>query len=471
MVQKQEIYSDKDSLKRGMKARHLSMIAVGGTIGSGLFVGVGKILNQAGPLGSLVAFIVGGFIMLLALLSLAEMAVAIPISGSFQAYATRFISPLMGSITGWLYWINWGTAAAMSLTAAAMIMANWLPTIPEWIWCLIFLGILAISNVCSVKVYGETEFWFAGIKVLAIIIFILIGGFLILFGPKEHIIGFKAFYQSGFFPVGGIAIIFVMVNVATSFQGAELVGIAAGESENPEKNVPKAIKSVGLRILLFYVLAMVVLACILPWKESNTSQSPFALVFKIANIPYASEIMNFVVLTSCLSSINSALYACSRLLWSMGNERVAPKFFTNTNKQGVPYIGVLGTLLITGLALTTAFISPNKVFLWLMSATGLIGCLIWIIISWCQINFHRKIENFGRKITDLKFRDKFYPFTPILGLILNTAVIIGMFCDPTQKVAFYTVLTCLVIIVIYQYIHNICKNSVVKENNMLPNKV
>ncbi|MFA6074480.1 MAG: amino acid permease [Negativicutes bacterium] len=448
---KKKMYSEDEVLKRTMKSRHLTMIAIGGTIGSGLFMGSGAVINQAGPLGSVLAFFIGGIVMFLALLSLGEMAVAMPISGSFQAYATRFISPCAGFFTGWLYYLNWGTAGAMSLIAASMIMTNWFPMMPEWTWCILFGALLAFLNIMSAKTFGETEFWFASIKVVAIVVFVVLGA-AIIFGidANTHVNGFANFYKDGWFPLGIAPIFFTMVIVVTSFQGAELVGIAAGESENPEKNIRSAVKNVGLRIMLFYIFAIVVLVGILPWKEAGVEESPFAKVFGMIGIPHAYDIMSFVVVTSCLSSVNSAIYACSRLLWSAAHQQLAPSLLKHTNKAGVPVFGVIATVMLMMVALLSKTFAAAEVFMWITSATGFIGCIVWIVIAVCHISFRKKYLELGHKLEDLKFR---VPMAvPVLGILANCVVIVGMYIDPTLRIVVYSGIISLLLIVLCYYI-------------------
>jgi amino acid permease len=429
------------------------MISIGGTIGTGLFLASGQTINQAGPVGAIVGYLVGGFIMLLVLLCLAELSIAMPVAGSFQSYASRFISPGAGFTTGWLYWINWAICIAADFTAAGMIANNWFPVIPVWVWCAGFGVLLAVLNLISVKSYGEAEFWFAGIKVTAIIAFIIAGAALMC-GVVGHegAIGLSNFNTSeGIFPNGIFAVFLTMIAVSYSFQGAELVGIAAGESEDPAKHMPRVMKGITVRIVLFYVVAIFVLAATIPWQEAGVLESPFAHVFDRIGIPFASTIMSAVVLTSALSAGNSALYACSRLLWSMSKEGLAPAFLGKLNHSGVPFNGVLITLVLTGMSLMTQAFAPDTVYLWLMSSTGLTGCLIWVIIAWCQIKFRQEYVKLGGRLENLKFKTPFYPLVPILTIVLNLGAVFSLYFDPTQHVVLYSGAIGLVLIYLYYY--------------------
>lgn len=449
-----ELCPQKAGLKRDMKSRHLMMISIGGTIGTGLFVGSGQTISQAGPLGAVLAYLVGGFIMYLVLLCLGELTAAMPVSGSFQSYASRFISPGAGFTTGWLYWINWAICIAADFTAAGIIMNNWFPQIAIWIWCGVFATILALLNIISVRAYGEAEFWFASIKVTAILAFIIAGcGLIFGFSGNAVPTAFSNFHtSSGLFPNGFEAVFLTMIAVVYSFQGAELVGIAAGECENPGKNVPRVIKGIAFRIVFFYVLAIIVLAAIIPFNEASVLESPFAHVFGMLGLPLAKDIMFFVVMTSALSSGSSALYACSRLLWSMSKEGLAPRILGNVNSRGVPVYGVLITVLLACMSLLTSEYAADTVYLWLMSSTGLTGCLIWVIIAWCQLNFRKEFIRLGGKLEQLTFRTPFYPLVPILALLLNLGVIISLYFDESQRIVLYTGIPALAGIYLYYLI-------------------
>lgn len=446
-----QLCPEKQGLKRDMKSRHLLMISIGGTIGTGLFLGSGQTINQAGPAGSILAYSVGGLIMFLVLLCLAELTVAMPVAGSFQSYASRFISPAAGFTTGWLYWINWAICIAADFTAAGIIAHGWIPAIPTYIWCGIFAVGLAVLNLVSVKAYGEMEFWFASIKIAAIIGFIIAGlGLIFGFAGHEGAIGLTNFKTgSGLFPNGLYAVFTTMIMVIYSFQGAELVGIAAGECQEPSKNVPRVIRGISLRIVIFYIVAMAILAGTIPYKEAGVLESPFAHVFGRIGLPWAEGIMGFVVLTSALSAGNSALYACSRLLWSMSKEGQAPPWLGKLNSRGVPFNGILLTLVIACMSLLTEKYASDTVYLWLTSSTGLTGCLIWMIIAWCQINFRREFISLGGQLEQLGFRTPLYPVVPVLAFVLNLVVVVSLYFMPDQRIVLYTGLPILIIIYLY----------------------
>jgi len=466
-VDLQQLCPEKQGLKRDMLPRHLMMISIGGTIGTGLFMGSGQTIHQAGPFGAILAYLAGGLVMYLVLLCLMELTVAMPVSGSFQSYASRFISPGAGFTTGWLYWINWAICIAADFTAAGIIMHHWFGQVPVWIWCAVFATALALLNLISVKAYGETEFWFASIKVAAIVDFIIAGAGLIFgFSGSEGALGFSNYNTgSGLFPNGFGAVFLTMIAVVYSFQGAELVGIAAGECQNPAKHVPRVIRGIGLRIIIFYVLAIVILAATIPMEEAGVLESPFAHVFGRLGIPFAKDVMSFVVLTSALSAGNSALYACSRLLWSMSKDGHAPVWLGKLNNNGVPYGGVLITLLLACLSLLTETYAADTVYLWLMSSTGLTGCLIWIIIAWCQLNFRREYVRLGGQLEKLAVRTPLYPVVPVLAFVLNTGIIASLYFDESQRIVLYAGIP--VVLAIYVF-YLLFLNK--KDNLRLPSK-
>jgi arginine/ornithine permease len=428
-------------LKRTMKSRHLFMISLGGVIGSGLFLGSGYTISEAGPTGAILAYMVGGFIMFLTMLCLGELSVAMPVSGSFQTYTTKFIGPGTGFALGWLYWLGWSVTVALEFLAAGQLMERWFPDTPTWIWSAIFAAILFTLNSLSAKAFGEAEFWFSSIKILAIILFIALGG-AALFGIIDMKGGQTApfltnFTAHGFLPNGFTALIITMIAVNFSFQGTELIGIAAGESKDPEKTIPKSIKQTVWRTLFFFVLAIFVVAGLIPMEKAGVIESPFVVVFDSIGIPYAADIMNFVILTALLSVGNSGLYAATRMLYAMSKEKMASPILTKVNKRGVPFNALLLTLGISLLSLLSGFFAEETVFVWLLSVAGLGAQVGWISITASQIAFRRKFIREGGKVEDLKFKTPFYPVLPIIALTLNCIVLCSLAFDSEQRLALY----------------------------------
>ncbi|KQL36312.1 amino acid transporter [Bacillus sp. FJAT-25509] len=428
--------NEKGQLQRSMKSRHLFMISLGGVIGTGLFLGSGLTINQAGPGGAVVAYLFGGLVMYLVMVCLGELSITMPVTGSFKTYATKYIGPGTGFTIGWMYWLSWATTVGLEFTAAGILMQRWFPHVPVWIWCLVFIVLLLGLNILSVKGYAEAEFWFAGIKVFAVIAFILIGAATIFgFGHKGSSAPlFTNFTKDGgLFPHGFSAIFSTMMAVVFAFQGAEVVGIAAGESEAPEKTLPKAIRSIIFRVLIFYVLAILVLAALIPWRHAGVVESPFVAVFDSVGIPYAADIMNLVILTALLSVGNSGLYVCSRMLWSLSKSGMAPKALGKVNSRGVPFNAVLFSLLFALVSLLTSVVSAQTVFVVLLSVTGLAGTFSWMAIALSQYNFRRQFIKNGGNVKDLKYKVPLFPLIPILCLVLCGISIVFMAFDPTQR--------------------------------------
>jgi arginine/ornithine permease len=428
-------------LKRTMKSRHLFMISLGGVIGSGLFLGSGYTISQAGPIGAILAYIVGGFIMFLTMLCLGELSVAMPVSGSFQTYTTKFIGPGTGFALGWLYWLGWSVTVALEFLAAGQLMQRWFPDVQVWIWSGLFAVILFLLNVLSARAFGEAEFWFSSIKILAIILFIALGGAamfgLIDMNGSQAAPFLSNFTAHGFLPNGFSALIVTMLAVNFSFQGTELIGIAAGESEDPEKTIPKSIKQTVWRTLFFFVLAIFVVSGLIPMDKAGVVESPFVVVFDSIGIPFAADIMNFVILTALLSVGNSGLYAGTRMLYAMSKEKMASPFLAKVNKRGVPINALLFTIGIALLSLLSGFFAEETVFMWLLSVAGLGAQVGWISITASQIAFRRRFIREGGKVEDLKFKTPLYPVLPIIGLLLNVSVLVSLAFDPAQRLALY----------------------------------
>lgn len=428
-------------LKRTMKSRHLFMISLGGVIGSGLFLGSGYTISEAGPMGAILSYLVGGFIMFLTMLCLGELSVAMPVSGSFQTYTTKFIGPGTGFALGWLYWLGWSVTVALEFLAAGQLMERWFPDTPIWIWSAIFAVLLFSLNALSARAFAESEFWFSSIKILAIILFIVLGGaalfgFIDLKGGQEAPF-LSNFTAHGLLPNGFSALIITMIAVNFSFQGTELIGIAAGESEEPEKTIPKSIKQTVWRTLVFFVLAIFVVAGLIPMEKAGVVESPFVVVFDSIGIPYAADIMNFVILTALLSVGNSGLYAATRMLYAMSKEKMASPVLTKVNKRGVPFNALLLTMSIALLSLLSGFFAAETVFVWLLSVAGLGAQVGWISITASQIAFRRKYIREGGKVEDLKFKTPLYPILPIIALTLNCIVLSSLAFDSEQRLALY----------------------------------
>ncbi|WP_429715886.1 amino acid permease [Bacillus rhizoplanae] len=446
-----------NELKRTMKSRHLFMIALGGVIGTGLFNGSGFIIRQAGPGGSVLAFMAGGLLMYLVMLCLGELAVAMPVSGSFQEYATKYISPATGFTIGWLYWLSWANTVGLEFTTAGITMQRWFPDIPVWVWCLTFGVTIFSINALSARSYAETEFWFSSIKVSAIVAFIILGGaamfgFIDLKGNEAAPFFSNFTDHGGLFPNGIGAILLTMVTVNYSFQGTELVGIAAGESENPEKTLPRSIRNIIWRTMFFFVLAIFVLVALIPWKEAGLTKSPFVAVFDNMGIPYAADIMNFVILTAVLSVANSGLYAATRMLWSLSKNDMAPAFLQKLSSRGIPIYALIMTISISTFSLLTSVVAAETVYLWLISISGVITIIVWMSICASQFIFRRRYLAEGGKLEDLKFKTPLYPIVPILGFGLYGIILLSLIFIPDQRLGIYCTVPFIIACYAYYYI-------------------
>jgi lysine-specific permease len=426
--------SSENHLERKLKTRHLSMIAIGGTIGTGLFLASGATIHMAGPGGAIAAYLIAGIMVYFLMASLGEMAAFIPISGSFSTYTSRFVDPALGFAVGWNYWYNNAIVVALELAASALIMKYWFPSVPGIVWSSIFLAIIFGLNILTVKGYGESEFWFSLIKVITIIIFIGIG-LLMIFGiMKGNPAGFSnltkgdAPFKGGFF-----SIVSVFMIVGFSFQGTELVGVAAGESENPKKDMPKAIKQIFWRILLFYILSIMIIGVLINYNDprllnsdvTDIAVSPFTLVFQNAGLAFSASVMNAVILTSVLSAGNSSMYAASRVLWVLAKEGKAPAFLKKVNSKGIPANAMYLTTIIAMSAFLTSLFGDGTVYNWLLNAAGLSGFLSWLGISIAHLRFRKAYNAQGRDLNDLPYVSKWYPFGPIMATILCVVAILG----------------------------------------------
>jgi len=426
-----------EQLNRSMKRRHLFMLSLGGVIGTGLFLNAGYTINQAGAGGALIGYLFGGIILYLVMVCLGELAVYMPVTGSFQTYASKFISPAAGFSLGWMYFIGSATTAGVEFTAAGILMRRWFPDLSVWVWCAIFILLLFVLNALTTRGFAEAEYWFSGIKVLAVIFFIIIGvGAIVGIIPLEDRPAplLQNLAPTSLFPAG-IAILFVtMMNVIFSYQGSELIGIAAGESEDPQKNIPRAIRNVLVRIIVFYLASIIILSAIFPTKELGLLESPFVTLMALAGIPFAPDIMNFVILTAILSVGNSCIYASTRLLWAMGHEGMAPKVFGKLSKRKVPFTALIFTMIFSLLSLLTSVIAADTVFVLLMSIAGISVTISWIGIALSQLMFRRKYLQQGGKLEDLQYRVPFYPFIPLVCIISCVSILLFLAFDPTQLI-------------------------------------
>ncbi|MEK9196724.1 amino acid permease [Ureibacillus sp. 179-F W5.1 NHS] len=430
--------SDKESkqnqpeLKRALKSRHITMISLGGTIGTGLFLASGASIAQAGPGGALIAYALIGIMVYFLMTSLGEMAAYMPTSGSFSTYATEFVDPAFGFAMGWNYWYNWAITIAAEISAVTLIMKFWFPNSSSALWTVLFIIIILTFNLLSVRAYGESEYWFAMIKVATVIVFIVVS-FLMIFGilGGHDPLGFENFFVGDApFNGGFLAIFGIFLAAGFSFQGTELLGITAGETDDPGKNIPIAVRSVFWRILLFYILAILAIGLLIPYTDSrllseDVAVSPFTLVFDKLGIAFAASVMNAIILTAMLSAGNSGLYASSRMLWQLAVDGKAPKIFAKLSKRGIPVYALLATLAVGCLAFLSSFFGDGAVYMWLLNASGLSGFLAWIGIAISHYRFRKAYQLQGRDLSLLPYKAKLYPFGPLFALVVCIIVIVG----------------------------------------------
>lgn len=422
-------------LRRELKARHLTMIAIGGSIGTGLFVASGATISQAGPGGALLSYILIGLMVYFLMTSLGELAAYMPVSGSFATYGQDYVEEGFGFALGWNYWYNWAVTIAVDLVASQLVMSYWFPDVPGWIWSALFLGVMFMLNWISVKGFGEAEYWFSLIKVATVVIFIIVGIMMIVgifkgvqpAGWHNWTIGDAPF-------VGGLpAMIGVAMIVGFSFQGTELIGIAAGESENPGKNIPRAIRQVFWRILLFYIFAILIISLIIPYTDPNLlrndvqdiSVSPFTLVFQHAGLLSAAAIMNAVILTAVLSAGNSGMYASTRMLYTLAQNGKAPRIFAQLSKSGVPRNALYATTVIAALCFLSSMFGNQTVYLWLLNTSGMTGFIAWLGIAVSHYRFRRGYVLQGRDLSALPYRSRFFPLGPVFAFVLCLVITLG----------------------------------------------
>ena len=408
-------------LQKGLKQRHLSMIAIGGVIGAGLFVGSGVVINDVGP-GAFLTYAVTGVLIVMVMRMLGEMATANPATGSFAEYARQALGGWAGFSVAWLYWYFWVIVIGFEAVAGAGILQRWLPSVPLWVMSLVLLLLMTATNLFSVRSYGEFEFWFASIKVLAICIF-LVSGTLFVLGlwPGRSLDFSNLTAHGGFFPKGAAAILSSIVIVIFSMVGAEIATIAAAESAEPERAIAKATNSVVIRISIFFVGSLFLLAVILPWNSTRLGSSPYVSAFQDMGVSGAADIMNAVVLTAVLSCLNSGLYTSSRMLFVLAEQGQAPRRLLDLNRRGVPVAAILSSTLVGYACVVAAYVSPDTVFLFLLNSSGAIILFVYLLICLSQLVMRRSLPP-----ERLKVKMWFYPVLTLLTIAAMVAVLISM---------------------------------------------
>lgn len=427
------------SLTRGLNARHIRFMALGSAIGTGLFYGSASAIQKAGP-AVLIAYIVAGAAVFMVMRALGEMAVRHPVSGSFGQYASRYLGPLAGFITGWTYVFEMAIVAIADVTAFSIYMGFWFHDVPRWVWVLSIIFFLAALNLLSVKVFGELEFWFSLIKVTAIIAMIAGGVAIIVFGfhveaaqsapSLANLVDHGGFMPNGF---GGLLAAFAVVMFA--FGGIETIGVTAGEAANPAKSIPQAVNTVPVRVLLFYVLTIAVLMSLFPWNQITGETSPFVQIFSSLGVPVAGHILNAVVITAALSAVNSDIFGAGRILFGLSRQGHAPAVFGRISRTGVPWMTVVmmtGVLLV-GVVLNAVI--PEDVFLIIASIATFATVWVWVMILASHVAMKREIAR--KSLAPSAFPVPLWPAASVLTIVFMAGVIVILGMYPDTQVALW----------------------------------
>ncbi|KAI8376560.1 amino acid permease/ SLC12A domain-containing protein [Radiomyces spectabilis] len=419
-------------LKRTLKSRHLAMISIGGVIGQGLFLSSGANLAKAGPAGLLIAYAVVGFIVFWVAFQLGEIAAYIPISGSFTVYCRRFVDKSFGTVIGYNYWACWSIIVAVELVAIPLVMRFWTDRVPDWAWSAIFLVIMFCMNLYGARCWGEIEYWFSMVKILAVIVFVIVGcctsGGLV----GDQVYGFKYWNDPGAFSNGALGVINALVLAALTMTGTDIVGVSAGESSNPRKAIPAAVKNVFYRIICIYVFSVFVMGMIIPWNDPHNlragnrdvSVSPFTLVFQKAGLSGASHVVNAVVLVTLISCGNSGMYVTTRTLCALANEGIAHHKLAYVNKRGVPIYALLCTSAVSLVCFLTSFIPGEALFLVLADLAGIAGMITWTGIAISHYRFRKAFIAQGKDLNSLPYVAPGHPYMNILVIVACVVIIL-----------------------------------------------
>ncbi|PAF54490.1 S-methylmethionine transporter [Helicobacter sp. 13S00482-2] len=456
-----------NTFARDLKTRHLIMIAFGGAMGTGLFVGTGESLHTAGPLGTIIAYCVASVIVYSIMLSLGELSSYFPNTGSFGDYAHRFISPSAGYMVFWLYWLNWTTTVGIEFIAVGFLMQKWFPNVDTYIWVIVcIIGVFSF-NVYRVKIFAESEFTLSLIKVIAVVLFLIFGFGMLFYHLYQDGFAktFSNFYfhtqdYSGFFPNGITAVFMTILAVNFAFTGTEVMGVAVGETENPAKAVPMAINATLWRLIVFFVGSVFIIATFLPMSDATITQSPFVNVLQIFNVPYVGDVMNFILISALLSTANSGVYASARMIWGLAEKKMLPGFFCVVNKNGIPINGLLFSMLVSLLALLTAVSPAKSVINNLIAVSSLAMMLVWLSVSISQYKFRKWYLGQGKKLDDLPYKTPLTPGIQIFGVIGCVVSIIGAYFDKEQRIAIYgTIIFCVVAFIAYHLTKHIWRKD------------
>lgn len=449
-------------LTHSLKQRHMSMIALGGVIGAGLFVGSGVVVHAAGP-AAVISFLITGVLVVLVMRMLGEMACALPAVGSFYEYARQAwsdapaLSSLAGFLTGWMYWYFWVIVVAVEAVAGASLVQFWLPGVPAWTISLVLLVLLTLTNLVSVASYGEFEFWFASIKVAAIVVFLFLGALFVL-GLWPHATASVGFMTShgGFMPKGIGPVLSGAVAATGFYFGAEIVTIAAAEAAEPHKTVAKATNSVISRVLFFYVGSILLVVMLVPWDSSKMA-TPYVSALEAIGVPAAAHIMNAIVLTAVLSALNSGLYASSRMLFALTRRGDAPRSLAKLNKRGVPVRAILVGTLFGYAAVVMSYVSPDTVFAFLVNSYGTVAIFVYVLIAFSQLKLRTRLEREAPH--KLRIRMWCFPYLTYVAIAGMLGIVAAMAFIPDQRAPLAMGLVSLVILLVAYVLRAMSRGS------------
>ncbi|CCV31782.1 TPA: amino acid permease [Yersinia enterocolitica] len=444
--------NDSSTLKRGLSARHIRFMALGSAIGTGLFYGSAEAIRLAGP-AVLLAYLVGGAAVFMVMRALGEMAVHDPVAGSFGHYASRYLGPLAGFLTGWTYTFEMIIVALADVTAFGIYMGLWFPDAPQWVWVLSIIFFIGALNLCSVKVFGEMEFWLSLLKVTAIIAMIAAGLGIMMFGfgaGHESTGVSNLWSHQGFMPNGITGVIASFAVVMFAFGGIEIIGVTASEAKDPEKVLPRAINTVPVRILLFYVLTLFVLMAIYPWNSIGQNGSPFVEIFSSLGISSAANILNLVVITAAISAINSDIYGAGRMMYGLAQEGLAPKCFSRLTRNGVPWMTILVMAIALLLGVVLNYLIPKNVFLIIASIATFATVWVWLMILISQVAMRRSMSK--ENVARLAFPVPFWPVAPMFTIIFMAFIIAVLGYFPDTRIAMYVGLAWVILMTLAWWI-------------------
>lgn len=418
----------------GLKNRHIQMIAIGGAIGTGLFYGAAKSIQLTGP-SILFAYFLGGVMMYIIMRALGEMTVYAPNSGAFSHYAYQYVGNYLGFLSGWFAWFEYTIVCMLEITVVASFLDYWIPTVPHWLSITAILSMFFFINMMQAKLFGEFEFWFAGIKVAAIVAMISFSAYLILFHAETHtqaVMNIQYTFTNNLFAHGPSGFLFSMVLVVFSFGGVQFLGIAAADAENPKKTIPKAVNGVIIRILVFYMGTLFAILCLYPWQKLQINVSPFVDVFDKVGFHFTAQIMSIVVITAALSAFNSCLYAAARMLANLARHESAPHYLAQTDKHNVPKNAVITTSIIVGLTILLNYLMPEKALVYLIGITTSSIIITWSTILITHLNFRKKTPH-----QSIQYKLPFYPYANLITFVLLAAVVVIMLYMEDMQLAVY----------------------------------